>query len=81
MLKRFATDVDDPTEHPSCGRVGKQTIGDTGPLDSKRMETIDDDIVAIALDFIERKHAEGTPFFAWINGSSGTRSSSLRRST
>ena len=28
----------------SIGPVGKQTIEDTGPLDTKRMETIDDDI-------------------------------------
>src|SRR3954469_6137038 len=27
-----ATDVDDPTEHPRWGRVGKQTIADGGPL-------------------------------------------------
>jgi arylsulfatase len=27
-----ATDVDDPTEHPRWGRVGKQTIANGGPL-------------------------------------------------
>jgi arylsulfatase A-like enzyme len=61
VLKCFATDEDDPTEHPRWGRVGKQTIEDTGPLDAKRMETIDDDIVATALDFIERQHASRHP--------------------
>jgi arylsulfatase A-like enzyme len=31
------------------------------------METIDDDIVAHALDFIDRQHAAAAPFFAWVN--------------
>ena len=46
---------------------GSQTIEDTGPLTRKRMETIDDEIVAGAVDFIERKHAEDVPFFLWVN--------------
>jgi arylsulfatase A-like enzyme len=46
---------------------GTQEIEDTGPLTKKRMETIDDEIVEGAVDFIERKHAEGTPFFLWVN--------------
>ena len=33
-----------PTVDPRFGKVGKQTIKDTGPLTKKRMETIDDDI-------------------------------------
>ena len=33
---------------------GKQKIEDTGPLTKKRMETIDEEITAGALDFIER---------------------------
>src|SRR5258708_34104542 len=32
ILDAKATDVDDPTEHPRWGRVGKQTIADGGPL-------------------------------------------------
>jgi arylsulfatase len=67
VLKCFATEEDDPTEHPRWGRVGKQRIEDTGPLTAKRMETVDDDIVDHALDFIERQHAAGTPFFTWVN--------------
>jgi arylsulfatase len=46
---------------------GTQTITDTGPLTRKRMETIDDEIVDGAVDFITRKHAEETPFFVWVN--------------
>ncbi|WP_339947987.1 arylsulfatase [uncultured Albimonas sp.] len=44
------------------------TIEDTGPLTRKRMETVDDETVAAALDFIERKTSEGTPWFVWWSG-------------
>ncbi len=47
---------------------GGQTIEDTGPLTRKRMETIDDETSAAALDFIERQHKAGQPFFCWWNG-------------
>lgn len=46
---------------------GTQRIVDTGPLTRKRMETIDDEIISGALDFMERKHAAGSPFFLWVN--------------
>jgi arylsulfatase A-like enzyme len=46
---------------------GTQKIEDTGPLTRKRMETIDDEITASALDFIERQHKAGKPFFCWWN--------------
>ncbi len=67
VLDCKATDVDDPTVDPRFGRVGKQTIKDTGPLDKKRMETIDDDVAERAVDFIQRQHQAGKPFFVWIN--------------
>jgi arylsulfatase A-like enzyme len=67
VLHCKATDVDDPTEDPRFGRVGKQTIVDTGPLTRKRMETIDDDITARTIEFIKKAHAEGKPFFVWWN--------------
>jgi arylsulfatase len=67
VIHSFASDVDDPTEAGRYGRVGKQKVEDTGPLTIKRQETIDDDIVAHATDFIARQHAAGTPFFAWVN--------------
>ncbi|MDH3991198.1 MAG: arylsulfatase, partial [Gammaproteobacteria bacterium] len=44
------------------------TIEDTGPLTRKRMETIDDDTVAAAIDFIERSEASDTPWFVWWSG-------------
>jgi arylsulfatase A-like enzyme len=42
-------------------------IEDTGPLTRKRMETIDEEVNDRAIDFIERAHAEGKPFFVWWN--------------
>jgi arylsulfatase len=46
---------------------GGQTIEDTGPLTKKRMETIDDETVAAAKEFIKRQHREGKPFYCWWN--------------
>lgn len=43
-------------------------VEDTGALTKKRMETIDDETVAAALDFIDRQHAAGTPWFVWWSG-------------
>src|SRR5210317_355624 len=41
-------------------------IEDTGPLTQKRMETADDEFTDAAIDFIERAHAQGKPFFVWL---------------
>ena len=62
-----ASDKDDPTVDPRFGRVGKQTVKDTGALTKKRMETIDDDVADRAADFIQRKSKSGGPFFIWVN--------------
>jgi arylsulfatase len=43
-------------------------IEDTGPLTKKRMETVDDETLASALDFIDRANEAGKPFFVWWNG-------------
>jgi len=43
-------------------------IEDTGPLTKKRMETIDEETIAAAKDFITRQHKAGKPFFCWWNG-------------
>jgi arylsulfatase len=42
-------------------------IEDTGPLTKKRMETCDEEFRDAALDFIDRKTGEGTPWFLWFN--------------
>ena len=67
VLHSWATDEDDDTEDGRGGRVGKQRIEDTGPLNKKRMETIDDEVAEHAIDFIQRQTAAGTPFFTWVN--------------
>lgn len=46
---------------------GGQTIEDTGPLTRKRMETIDEETLAAAKDFIKRQNESGQPFFCWWN--------------
>ena len=67
VIRSKATDQDDPTVDPRFGKVGKQTIEDTGPLTRKRMETIDDETTAAAIDFIQRQARANTPFFVWMN--------------
>jgi arylsulfatase len=42
-------------------------IEDTGPLTRKRMETVDEEFLEAAVDFIDRQHQDGTPFFVWFN--------------
>jgi arylsulfatase A-like enzyme len=46
---------------------GGQTIKDTGPLTKKRMETIDEEITAKALDWMEKQAKADKPFFLWYN--------------
>jgi arylsulfatase len=66
-LRCKASDTDDPTVDPRFGRVGKQTIEDTGPITRKRMETVDEEFLAGSLDFMERAVKAGKPFFVWHN--------------
>jgi len=42
-------------------------VEDTGPLTRKRMETIDDETSAAAIDFMQRQVKAGKPFFCWYN--------------
>jgi arylsulfatase A-like enzyme len=67
VLHCWATNVDDATMQPHWGKVGKQKIEDTGALTQKRMETIDDDTTAAAIDFMTRQTKAGKPFFTWMN--------------
>jgi len=46
---------------------GTQKIENTGPLNTKRMETVDEEFLAASLDFIERAQQQGKPFFVWWN--------------
>jgi arylsulfatase A-like enzyme len=67
VLDCKASTVDDPTVDARFGRVGRQVIKDTGPLTRQRMATIDDDVAARSVDFIDRMHQAGKPFFLWVN--------------
>jgi arylsulfatase len=67
VIHSWATDTEDETVDGRFGRRGRQRIEDTGPLTRKRMETVDDDFAAAARDFVGRAHAEGRPFFVWMN--------------
>ena len=64
----------DPEFHKKFGPRGvikssaDGKIEDTGPLTKKRMETIDDETIAAATDFIKRQNAAGKPWFVWWNG-------------
>ncbi|MEP3331819.1 arylsulfatase [Sedimentitalea sp.] len=42
-------------------------IEDTGPLSKKRMETVDEETSAAAIDFMKRQVEQDKPFFVWMN--------------
>jgi arylsulfatase len=42
-------------------------IDDTGPLNRKRMETIDDETTKACIDFMTKQKNANTPFFTWMN--------------
>jgi arylsulfatase len=69
-----ATDTDDPTEQKRWGKIGKQKVVDEGPMPPHPvdgikfdMTMIDGEVTRRALDFMDRSHADGKPFFVWIN--------------
>jgi len=67
VLRCKAADTDDPTVDPRFGRVGRQAMEDTGPLTRKRMETVDEEFLAAATDFIERNTRDQVPWFCYLN--------------
>ena len=67
MVHSWATDRDDPTEMPRWGKIGKQRIEDAGTLYPKRMETVDDEIRNLAINFMDKAKKDGKPFFVWLN--------------
>jgi len=67
VLKCKASDKDDTTVDPAFGKVGKQVIENTGALGKKRMETIDEEFLASAKDFITRQNKAGKPWFCYFN--------------
>jgi arylsulfatase len=67
LLHSWATDKDDATVDPRWGKVGKQKIEDDGELCPERMETVDDEILAHAMKFLDKSKSDGKPFFLWLN--------------
>ncbi len=74
LVRSWATDVDDPTEMPRWGKIGKQRIVDEGPLPPHpmkgvkyNMETVDEAFVADSIAFMDKAKAANKPFFLWLN--------------
>jgi len=67
MLHTWATNVDDTTDQPRWGKIGKQKIEDAGELCPERMKTVDDEILDNAMKFIDKAKTDGKPFFLWLN--------------
>ncbi|MEN8193287.1 MAG: arylsulfatase [Bacteroidota bacterium] len=71
-------DYPDPEKYPNFSKnfgprgvihsYADGKIEDTGPLTKKRMETVDDETVAAAIDFIKRQNDAGKPWFVWWSG-------------
>ena len=64
VLDCKATDKDDLTVDPRFGKVGKQTIEDTGALTKKRMETADEEFLDRTMKFIKKNTEAKKPWFA-----------------
>ena len=64
MRKRFGTRG---VIHTWANPDGTQKIESTGPLNKKRMETIDEEVTREALRFMEESKTAGKPFFLWWN--------------
>ncbi len=74
IVRCHATNVDDATEQPRWGRIGRQRIVDEGPLPphprpgiTYNMETFDEVIRDNTIAFIDRAVAANRPFFAYMN--------------
>ena len=69
VLRCTATTTETPGEDARFGKWGKQNCEDTGPLDKKRMETVDQEFLDATLNFIDRANRDKKPFLAWFNPS------------
>ncbi|WP_432723848.1 arylsulfatase [Jeongeupia wiesaeckerbachi] len=65
IIHSVATSSDDATVDPRWGRVGKQKIEDKGPLTSVHMQTFDDEVTDMSIDWIKKQKAANKPFFLW----------------
>jgi len=53
--------------HSWANPDGTQKIESTGPLTIKRMETVDEEFTKATLDYLDKRKADGKPFFLWWN--------------
>ncbi len=53
--------------HTWANPDGTQKIENTGPLTTKRMETVDEEFLDASLKFMDKANADGKPFFVWWN--------------
>ena len=67
VLHCFATETETPGEDTRFGAWGKQKCEDTGPLNKKRMETVDGEFLDASLNFIDHAAKDKKPFFVWFN--------------
>jgi len=68
VLRCVALSSDNPAPaDPRFGAWGKQKCEDTGPLTRKRMETVEEDLLQVSLDFMDKAVKSGKPFFLWHN--------------
>lgn len=66
IIHAYATEAVDETVDPRWGLVGKQRIVDDGPAPPERQKTLDNEVTAHTLDFIDRAVDSETPFFVWM---------------
>lgn len=66
IIHAYATQEADETVDPRWGPVGKQRIVDDGPAPPERQKTLDNEVTAHTLDFIDRAVESDTPFFVWM---------------
>lgn len=64
LQKRYATRG---VLHTFANEDGTQRIESTGPLNIERMKTIDDEITAATLEYLEMAAESDQPFFLWWN--------------
>ncbi len=68
VLDCVATDTENSESQGDSrfGPWGKQQCTDTGPLTTKRMETVDDEFFGRAEEFIKKSAEAKEPFFVWL---------------
>ncbi len=64
LIKKFQTRG---VLHCFANPDGTQRIESKGPLGKKRMETIDEEVTALTLDYLEKAKKADKPFFLWWN--------------